>query len=264
LQRSREAAVKVPLGARSFGTLFPVFLSAGGAKDLLLVYVAPVRRPRLGSLLPPELVGLFEADDPVAREAAWKTFVETYSRLLVHTARSLHRDYDAAMDAYAYLLEQLRRDDFRRLRAYTPDTRSKFTTWLVVVARRICVDLLRERYGRRVDGSESQEPRAVRRRLADLLVHELDPAAAPDTSTPNPETALRARELSQALTAALARFEPRDRLLLKLRYEDQLPAREIGHLLRFATPFHVYRRLNALLEALRTALQRRGIEGSEP
>jgi RNA polymerase sigma factor (sigma-70 family) len=216
-------------------------------------------------MLPPELVGLFGADDPAAREAAWKTFVETYSRLLLHTARSLHSDYDSTMDAYAHLLEQLEQGDFRRLRAYTPDSRSKFTTWLVVVARRICVDRLRERYGRRVsDDAESQETRAVRRRLADLLFHELDLTAVSDTRTPNPETTLRARELQQALSSAVARLDPRDRLLLKLRYEDRRSAREIGQLMHFATPFHVYRRLNALLQELKTALQGRGIEGPEP
>jgi RNA polymerase sigma factor (sigma-70 family) len=225
----------------------------------------PFRSSRLGPLLPPELVGLFRADDVAAREAAWKKFVERYSRLLLHTARSLHSDYDSTMDAYAHLLEQLEQGDFRRLRSYAPDSRSKFTTWLVVVARRICVDRLRERYGRRVsDGAESQETRAVRRRLADLLVHELDLTAETDTRTPNPETALRTSELREALAAALASLEPRDRLLLKLRYEDQLPAREIGHLMHFPSPFHVYRRLNALLQELKMALQGRGIEGPEP
>ena len=161
------------------------------------------------------------------------------------------------MDAYEYLLAQLRRDDFRRLRAYTPDTRSKFTTWLVVVARRLCVDRLRERYGR------SGEARAVRRQLADFLAGELETAETPDTRTPLPDAELGSRELSSALAAALARLEARDRLLLKLRYEDQLSAREIGQLLHFPTPFHVYRRLNALLEELKAALERRGIDGPD-
>ena len=216
-------------------------------------------------MLPPELAGLLNADTPAARDAAWKKFVEAYSRLLLHAARSLHRDHDGAMDAYAYLLDQLEQGDFRRLRAYTPDTRSKFTTWLVVVARRVYVDRLRERYGRNVGtGSDSQETRAVRRRLADLLVHDLDPATVPDGTASNPEIDLRTRELHQGLANALARLDARDRLLLTLRYEDQLSAREIGNLMRFPTPFHVYRRLNALLAQLKTSLQRGGIEGSEP
>jgi len=197
---------------------------------------------------------------------AWKTFLETHSRLLLHTARTLGRDYDAAMDAYAYLLEQLRRDDFRRLRAYIPDGRTKFTTWLVVVARRMCLDHLRQRYGRPQDaGSRSSSTRALRRQLVDLLVEELDPSGRSDpAAVDDPETQLRLRELSRALTDALGGLEPKDQLLLRLRFDDGLPAREIGQVMGFPTPFHVYRRLNLLLDRLRVELGRRGVQGPEP
>lgn len=216
-------------------------------------------------LLPSELHGLLQAADPAAREAAWKTFLETHSRLLLHTARTLGRDYDAMMDTYAYLLEQLQRDDFHRLRAYVVDDRSKFTTWLVVVARRLCLDYLRHRYGRPDAGPRSSMARAVRRQLVDFLAEEIDPSGRTDPAAPdNPETQLRKSELSKALIDALGDLEPRDRLLLKFRFDDDLPAREIGQVMGFATPFHVYRRLNSLLERLRAALIRRGIGGPEP
>jgi len=201
---------------------------------------------------------LFEAEDQAARTVAWQDFVAAYSQLLIHTARSLHRDYDAAMDAYAYLLEQLQRDDFRRLRAYTPDSRSRFTSWLLVVARRICVDRLRARYGR------SPETRGLRRRVVDLLTSELEPHTTADPALKDPESELRTRQLGEALTAALSCLAPSDQLLLKLRFEDELSAREIGQLLHFPTPFHVYRRLNAILAALKASLERGGIQESEP
>jgi RNA polymerase sigma factor (sigma-70 family) len=169
------------------------------------------------------------------------------------------------MDAYAYLLEQLRRDDFHRLRVYTSQSRCKFTTWLVVVARRLCLDRVRQRYGRpHSAGPQSQEAHKVRRRLVDLVAGEVDAADLPDPATENPEGQLRAAELGRALTAALSGLEPRDRLLLKLRFEDGLAAREIGQVMGFATPFHVYRRLNTLLGRLRTALGQRGVQDSEP
>jgi len=192
-------------------------------------------------------------------------FVETHSRLFLHTARTLGRDYDAAMDAYAYLLEQLRRDDFHRLRAYTSQSRCKFTTWLVVVARRLCLDRVRQRYGRlHGTGPQSREAHGVRRRLVDLLAEELDASELADPADDNPETQLRASELNRALLSALMGLEPRDRLLLKLRFADELAAREIGHVMGFTTPFHVYRRLNTLLGQLRTTLARRGVRDSEP
>ncbi len=209
---------------------------------------------------------LLDGADPKAREAAWKTFLETHSRLLLHTARRMSRDYDAAMDAYTYLLEQLRRDDCQRLRAYASDGRSKFTTWLVVVARRLCLDHLRQRYGRATqDTVRSHAVRLVRRQLADLLTEELDPSRlTSDATADNPEMRLRRDELSGALAAAFGSLEPRDRLLLKLRFDDGLPAREIGQIMGFATPFHVYRRLNSLLERLRAQLRGCGVEGPEP
>jgi RNA polymerase sigma factor (sigma-70 family) len=211
------------------------------------------------------LSDLLDAVDSATREVAWKAFLETHSRLLLHTARAADRDYDTTMDAYAYLLEQLRRDDFRRLRAYTPQTRSKFTTWLVVVARRLCLDRVRQRYGRPLAmGPKSSETHAVRRRLVDLLDEELDASNLADPADDNPETRLRANQLRHALTGALSSLEPRDRLLLKLRFEEGLAAREIGEVMGFATPFHVYRRLNALLEQLRTAMGRYGVQDSEP
>jgi len=104
-----------------------------------------------------ELSTLLDAANPAAREAAWTRFVETHNRLLLHVARSVDRDHDAAMDAYAHVLEQFRGDDFRRLRAYASDGRSKFTTWLVVVTRRVCLDHVRQRYGRAQDNSARAE-----------------------------------------------------------------------------------------------------------
>jgi len=208
---------------------------------------------------PPELTRLFTASDPPTHDAAWAAFVTTHSRLLLHTARSLNHDYDAAMDGYAYVLEALRSDDYRRLRAYAADGRSKFSTWLVVVARRLCLDFHRKRYGRaREVGPDSRELRATRRRLVDLIGSEIDPDLGPAATDPAIE--LHARDRSTAIEGALRTVSARDRLLLALRFEDELSAREIAQVMGFATPFHVYRRLNALLADLREALHTRGVD----
>jgi RNA polymerase sigma factor (sigma-70 family) len=152
----------------------------------------------------------------------------------LHVARQVGHDYDAAMDAYAHVLEQLRADDCHRLRAYAPDGRTKFTTWLVVVARRLCLDHHRHRYGRlRGNSPEEAEVRAVRRRLQDLIAADLDvtPETARDT-----DQSLEARERDSMLATVLDALPPKDRLLLKLRYEDDLSAREIAGLLGLPTP----------------------------
>jgi RNA polymerase sigma factor (sigma-70 family) len=90
----------------------------------------------------------------------------------------------------------------------------------------------------------------MRRHLAEMVGKELHPAAMPDWSA-GPEGRTYAAECAAALEAAVRAFEPRDRLLLKLRFERELTAREIADVMGFASQFHVYRRLRAVLTVLR-------------
>lgn len=207
-----------------------------------------------------EVSGLLGASDPAAREVAWAAFLNVHSRLLLYVARTVASDHDSAMDAYAYLLEQLRAGDCRRLRSYTADGRSKFTTWLVVVARRLCLDHFRQRYGR----PRAATGQAERHRLVDLIASDVDLTQLPDPKARDPAVDLERAERVRALERALGRLDPQDCLLLKLRFQDDLSAREIAGLMSFASPFHVYRRLNRLLAVLRTDLHRRGIEETTP
>ena len=209
---------------------------------------------------PQELRELLQAARPTERDAAWARFIDRFSPLLLHTARSVVRDYDQAMDAYAHLLEQLRADDARRLRQYSEDPRTRFTTWLVVVARRLCHDHVRQRYGRvRDTGGSDPLTRESRRRLIDLIAEELDgstPLADPGDS---PDAELARRDRTAALQASLAQLPAADRLLLAMRFEDDRPVREIAALLGYPTPFHVYRAVNTVLQQLRRSLLQRGI-----
>jgi RNA polymerase sigma factor (sigma-70 family) len=215
---------------------------------------------------PPELTRLLDADDPKSRDGSWQAFLGAHSRILLHTARKFGGDYDSAMDRYAYVLEELQRDDYKRLRSYVADRRSKFSTWLVVVARRLCLDYERHRYGRPrgTTSAAADAERVARRRLVDLVAERVDPSALASSSSANPETELRAVELDEALGFALSQLESRDRLLLALRYEGRLPAREIALLMEFPSAFHVYRRLKAVQRALRDALRARGVDDAEP
>jgi len=202
------------------------------------------------------------------REAAWTAFVDRYHPLLLRVARDTSFDYDHAMDRYAYVLEGLRKDDFRRLRGYTADPRAKFTTWLVVVARRLCVDYNRGRYGRSrptlTADTRVADCRETRRRLTELVATELDPNVIANFGEDDAEAAVRRIELTDALLSALAELDTTEQLLLKLRFEDGLSAREIAGLLGMPTPFHVYRQIASCLKALRVALERLGVTDPVP
>ena len=66
--------------------------------------------------LPPELSRLLSASEGSEKEDAWAEFLTIHSSLLLHVCRTVMRDRDAAMDGYASVLEELRTDDYKRLR----------------------------------------------------------------------------------------------------------------------------------------------------
>lgn len=231
-------------------------------------------RPEYG--LPDEVRGLLSADDEADEAAAWSAFLDSYSRLILYIARKSCSGRDAAMDRYAYALEQLRKHDFARLRGYEADDRARFSTWLAVVVRRICTDFHRKKYGR-YEGAGAEETgdveaaptnsaelaRRTRRRLVDLIGAAVDIEALGDHRK-DPERDVRMRELRNALVQAVDGLEPRDRLLLSMRFADEHSARIIADAMDYPSQFHVYRRLKRVLARLRDDLEDRGIDGPTP
>lgn len=202
------------------------------------------------------------SSDHAERERAWDRFVTTFTPRLMQVARAVARDHDASMDAYAYTLGQLREDGFRRLRAYQATDGCSFKTWLTVVTRRLCLDYHRHKYGRpRTEEPQALEEQRMRRRLADLVAAAVEPELA--ATYPDPAAVLERAEILEALDAVLGQLAPRDQLLLRYRFDDDLSAREIARLMDFSTVFHVYRRLNALLAKCRIAFQERGFRNGD-
>lgn len=215
--------------------------------------------------LPHELAQLLDAPDASSEENAWKAFLDAYSRLILHTLHRLGGDHDIVMDRYTYVIEQLGRDGHRRLRTYVPSHCSKFTTWLVVVVRRLGLDHHRRRYGSANDSAGgNSDKRAARRRLVDLLADQVDVESLASMDGAAPDSAIRHEDLLQALTTALDILDARDRLLLRLRFELDLPARKVADLMGFPTPFHVYRRCDRVCGRIRDELVRHGVHDEEP
>ena len=211
-----------------------------------------------------QLPHLLDHVEPSARDKAWTEFVQANSKLIIYVARSLGGDHDDVMDRYAFVLEQLRRDDSQRLQRYGADGRGKFTTWLVVVVRRLCLDHRRHKYGRVRRDDDGEDGHRMRGRLTDLISDGGELGELVDTSAAGPEERLRALQLDDALKLSVAALEPDDRLLLRFRFEDDLPAREIARLMSCGSQFDVYRRLRHVLDTLRTALLSQGIGDPAP
>ena len=237
-------------------------MTGGSSPDKILSLTNDARSDAPGHG-PRELTRLLDAPDDAQQNHAWDAFLDAFGHLLLKTAHYTHRNHDGAMDAYAHVLERLRQDCFRRLRTFSGGDVEALSRWLVVVARRMCLDFRRERYGR---PRESVPPieRAARRRLVDEIWDAREPSSLPGPTSANPEWQLRYAQRRRALEAVLGELSPRDQLLLSLRFEDDLSARQIAEFMGWATPFHVYRRINKLLPELRERLTAMGIEDSTP
>jgi RNA polymerase sigma factor (sigma-70 family) len=213
---------------------------------------------------PLELGQLLRASDSEHREAAWGELIGQHTRLLLAVARSFGGGPDEAMDRYAFILEKLHESDFRRLRTFDKEAGATFATWLTVASRRLCLDYHRARYGRQRPAHTPNGPdslRSLRRVLIDSLGPAIDVDQLPDAARASAEDSTVLRERDSILRAEVARLSPRNKLLLALRYQDGLSASRIAAVVGIATPFHVYRQLNAVLAQLRAALESKGVDG---
>ena len=216
--------------------------------------------------LPGELATLIQAADCDCDVGpAWSAFLACHCTLLLSAVQVRTDDHDLAMDRYAFLVEHLQAENFRRLRAYRPDGRTKFTTWLVVVAKRLVVDHHRQRYGR-PQGPDTEQGRAdgrARRQLVDLVSADVDLTTLADPTAPDPDTCLARLECRSVLQSVIGALDPADRLLLTLRFVDEATAWDIANVMGFPSQFHVYRALRRVTRSLKRALQDRGIRSSD-
>jgi RNA polymerase sigma factor (sigma-70 family) len=222
--------------------------------------------PESPDRLPAVVAELLAADGP-AGEPAWAAFVGCYSGLLLRIATAFAPGYDGALDRYAFMLDELKRSEFRRLRGFAADGRGTFSTWLAVVARRLCLDHYRRQFGRFRGDIPASRPkgsldRACRRNLARLEGVPEDLADLPTPMRADPVDELDHRERCAALRRALGSLPPRDQLLLRLRFEHELTARAIAAMLGLPSPFHVYRRLDAIYGVMRGLIEQNRDEGA--
>jgi RNA polymerase sigma factor (sigma-70 family) len=205
---------------------------------------------------------LLQARSRDNRDAAWSVFLEQHSKLILDTARRTSSGHDDLMDRYTYVLGHLRQDDFRRLRSFSLNGTGKFTTWLVVVVRRLCIDHHRRVFGRPQDDSgRTTDPEFIaRRNLAELLADGIDPDQIREEPALGPDADLIARERAEQLGAVLAELGTRDQLLLTLRYVDGHSPKKVADMLGFPSRFAVHRRLKSLVAALRRRLEDKGFE----
>jgi len=249
-------------------------------------------------------------------QAGWEEFLLQYSSVLYQSALTFTHDEDEASECFVHICEQLARNGFRRLLRFESNGAASFGTWLRVVARNLCYDWHRKKYGRlrpfkSVQSFSALELEAYRWRYERGLTREetwqrlratwptltidklteieshienslnsrqrwllsargqrecsvsiSDPEEetweetvnAVDTG-PNPETIVADSQQRARLHESIRLLPPIERLIVHLRFEEELSLEEIAQLTGFGDAQRVHRRIAATLQKLREAME---------
>jgi len=154
----------------------------------------------------------------VGHEAAWEHFIREHRPGLYRAADAIDRTgaaREAADALYGELFGLTEREGERRSLFRYFHGRSSLGTWLRAVLSQRYVDSLRRT-----------------RRLEPLPADDEGAGLAAKQHTSPPEQARFVESVQRALTAAIARLEPRDRLRLACYYAQNLTLAQIGRALR--------------------------------
>ncbi len=145
-------------------------------------------------------------------ETAFQTLVERYQRPVWSLVVRMVRDPGAAED----ITQEVFVKAWLALDRYDP--RRRFASWLFKIASNASIDQLRRRTlpTAPLESGDSDESS-----LLDRIEDERAEAA---------DTLLKRHELSAALDAALAALRPEYRLVMLLRFKEDLPYREIAEI----------------------------------
>ena len=260
--------------------------------------------------IPRILQGLASRDP----EDAWAEFLKVYSPLVLQVVKLFETDPDYVRDCFLFVYERLRQSRFRRLRGFRVEGPARFSTWLRVVVRRLCLDWHRREFGRhrifRSIGRLSHLDQDVFARVyeqglrgADLLlslrprhpgltdedltaseerIHNalttrqrfllcvrrtrVEPVGARDADRltadpeqlpngqPDPEACAAWEEQRGALARAVATLAARDRLVIRLRFDEDLTLEQVARVMKLKDAQSADRAIRDVLRRLRQAL----------
>ena len=79
-------------------------------------------------------------------EHTWNLFLQKYNDLMTAVIAKLVQDHDVQMELYTYSLEQLKKDNLKKILSYYDQQRAyTFEVWIAGVTRNCCVDWFRKK-----------------------------------------------------------------------------------------------------------------------
>ncbi len=143
-------------------------------------------------------------------ELAFRTLVERYQRPVFSLVLRMVRDHGVAEDVTQEVFVKA----WMALSRYDP--RRRFASWLFKIASNAAIDQLRRKKlpTTPIETSDTDQSSIVDR--------------IEDERSESPDTLVKRRELSAALEAAVAALRPEYRLVVLLRFREELPYKDIA------------------------------------
>ena len=143
-------------------------------------------------------------------ELAFRTLVERYQRPVFSLVLRMVRDHGIAEDVTQEVFVKA----WMALARYDP--RRRFASWLFKIASNAAIDQLRRK---KLPTTPLETSDADQSSILDRIE---------DERSESPDTLVKRRELSAALEAAVAALRPEYRLVVLLRFREELPYRDIA------------------------------------
>ncbi len=143
-------------------------------------------------------------------ELAFRTLVERYQRPVFSLVLRMVRDHGIAEDVTQEVFVKA----WMALSRYDP--RRRFASWLFKIASNAAIDQLRRK---KLPTTPIETSDTDQSSILDRIE---------DERSESPDTLVKRRELSAALEAAVAALRPEYRLVVLLRFREELPYRDIA------------------------------------
>lgn len=143
-------------------------------------------------------------------ELAFRTLVERYQRPVFSLVLRMVRDHGIAEDVTQEVFVKA----WMALSRYDP--RRRFASWLFKIASNAAIDQLRRK---KLPTTPLETSDADQSSILDRIE---------DERSESPDTLVKRRELSTALEAAVAALRPEYRLVVLLRFREELPYKDIA------------------------------------
>ena len=161
-------------------------------------------------------------------------------------------------ECYVYVLDKLMEKNYARINAF--QGRSTFKTYLVSITTRLTIDFYNHRYGKTSKKSNPEQPAPKKNRLKIVSITDQenlsDERRLEETVIDSEDKEVKKR-LEGIVKSHRSELSPEDRLLLKMKYEDNFKVSEIAEILNLDQK-KTYRKINTILSDFKEEFLKNG------